>query len=191
MRCVVSGLDEIHDLLVSIQKAEDKPFETLLDAYRPLIKKEVSLYTGKYGLTSADSEDLSQEAMIALYLAALTYSDSRGASFGTYAAACIRNRIISYIRPLISTVRTVPLDIGDDVVSDESPEQTVLEREAQKNLFDRISTILTPLEKSVLNLFLETRNYQEIADKLSVSRKSVDNAMCRIRAKLRKIVLSH
>ena len=86
---------------------------------------------------------------------------------------------------------TVSLETGEDIASDESPEQTVVEREAQKNLFDRISTILTPLEKSVLNLFLESRNYAEIADRLSVNRKTVDNAMCRIRAKLRKIVGSH
>lgn len=187
----VADTNEIRDLLIAIRKSEDEPFECLLTAYRPLIEKSVSLYHKKYGLTSADRDDLSQEAIIALYFAALTYSEGKNASFGTYAAACIRNRIITYIRPLSSPVMTVSLETGEDIVSDESPEQTVVEREAQKNLFDRISTILTPLEKSVLNLFLESRNYAEIADRLSVSRKTVDNAMCRIRAKLRKIVGSH
>ena len=187
----MSNPNEIRDLLIAIRNSEDKPFECLLNAYRPLIEKTVSLYHKKCGLTSADRDDLSQEATIALYFAALTYSDGKSASFGTYAATCIRNRIITYIRPLSSSVMTVSLETGEDIASDESPEQTVVEREAQKNLFDRISTILTPLEKSVLNLFLESRNYAEIADRLSVSRKTVDNAMCRIRAKLRKIVGSH
>ena len=181
----------IHDLLVAIKKSDDEQFESLFNAYRPLISREVSFYFDKYGLTSADRDDLSQEAAIALYFAALTYSDDKSATFGTYAAACIRNRILTFIRPLHSSVKIVSLDDGDDGVSFNSPEQMIVEREAQKDLFDRISTILTPLEKSVLNLFLETRNYMEIADRLSLSRKTVDNAMCRIRAKLRNIVKSH
>ena len=76
MRGSVSDTNEIRDLLIAVRNSEDKPFESLLNAYRPLIEKEVSLYFNKYGLTSADREDLLQEATIALYFAALTYSES-------------------------------------------------------------------------------------------------------------------
>ena len=187
----VSNSNDIHDLLAAIKNSEDKPFELLLDTYRPLIFKEVSFYYDRYGLTSADREDLSQEAAVALYLAALTYTEEKSATFGTYAAVCIRNRIVSFIRSLSSQVKTVSIETEDEGVSFISPEQLVIEREAQKDFFERISKILTPLEKSVLDLFLETRDYSEIADRLSINRKAVDNAMCRIRSKLRKIVNSH
>ena len=73
-----------------------------------------------------------------------------------------------------------------DLPSGESAEDLVIRRE-EDDLFNRdIGRSLTPLERKVLSGYLEGQSYAGIAAELSVSVKSVDSALQRIRAKLRK-----
>ena len=53
-----------------------------------------------------------------------------------------------------------------------------------EDMTDMLNTMLTPLEKNVLELFLEGRSYQEIALSLDRGPKTVDNALQRIKKKL-------
>ncbi len=57
----------------------------------------------------------------------------------------------------------------------------------QENLMDIESTmhkILSPLEQEVVNLYLDGKSYQEIAEQLDRHVKSVDNALQRVKRKL-------
>ena len=59
-------------------------------------------------------------------------------------------------------------------------------REECKQILDAIETGLSATEKSVLKLFLSGLSYCEIAEKIGSSPKSVDNALQRVRHKLKK-----
>lgn len=50
----------------------------------------------------------------------------------------------------------------------------------------RVANSLSSLESKVLSLFLSGMTYDEIANQLEISAKSVDNALQRIRKKLKK-----
>ena len=77
------------------------------------------------------------------------------------------------------------VSLNDEVITvSEDPEQLVLEREAHKAVSVEISNRLSDLELSVLKSFLITGSYDETASSLGLSRKSVDNALCRVRKKL-------
>ena len=150
-----------------------------------------------YFLVGGDSEDLIQEGMLGLLAAIRGYHTDKDCSFKTYAETCIHNRIASAIRSA-TRKKHEPLNSGislEDILSDESgdfiptdfiriPEETVLARERAQELTSTFSRCLSTKESQVLELYLTGLSYREIADRLSVSNKAVDNAVQRIRRKL-------
>ena len=70
-----------------------------------------------------------------------------------------------------------------DSVSD--PETFVIEQENLQRLRTKIASILSPLERKVFTLYLGGYRYEEICEKLLLPRKSIDNALSRVRRKLR------
>ena len=58
-------------------------------------------------------------------------------------------------------------------------------RDSYTQTMQSIDTRLSALEKQVLALFLDGNSYSAIAKRLNVSEKAVDNALQRVRAKLK------
>ena len=67
-----------------------------------------------------------------------------------------------------------------------NPEVVVEMQDRMRQLLDRIKNNLSPLEQDVLNLHIAGHNYNSIAAKLSVTEKTVDNALQRARKKLKE-----
>ena len=65
------------------------------------------------------------------------------------------------------------------------PEELVMQSERYTQTMQSIDTRLSALEKQVLALFLDGNSYSAIAKRLNVSEKAVDNALQRVRAKLK------
>jgi RNA polymerase sporulation-specific sigma factor len=64
------------------------------------------------------------------------------------------------------------------------PAQQVLQREEEARLFGQIQKWLSAREYQVLMLYLDAYSYEEIAKRLGVSVKTVDNALQRARKKV-------
>ena len=60
-----------------------------------------------------------------------------------------------------------------------------MQSERYTQTMQSIDTRLSALEKQVLALFLDGNTYSAIAKRLNVSEKAVDNALQRVRAKLK------
>ncbi len=162
--------------------------------------RTVRMCTRPYFLIGGDSEDLIQEGMIGLLAAIREYDSEKGASFRTYAQACIHNRIRSAVRSA-QRLKNAPLNDGvplDDVLSDESqslgthyfqrsPEEQVLARETEKEFITAYSRCLSKLEAQILRLYLEGLSYEEMSAASGRDVKAVDNAVQRIRRKLAKL----
>ncbi|MBR3778552.1 MAG: sigma-70 family RNA polymerase sigma factor, partial [Clostridia bacterium] len=131
-------------------------------------------------------EDLVQEALIGLLAAVRTYREGGGATFTTYATACIRHRLLSVARrygPVAD--REVPMENSPelpDITAD--PALRLQEQEDLGGLLERLRTRLTEREYRVLLLRLGDCSYAEIAARLGITPKAVDNAIQRIRRKL-------
>ncbi len=69
-----------------------------------------------------------------------------------------------------------------------NPEKVLIDRENLLQLQERIEEELSPFEKEVLDLHLTGINYIEIAHILNRDEKSTDNALQRIRTKVRSLV---
>ena len=66
-----------------------------------------------------------------------------------------------------------------------TPEQRIIERENYITTINRIKTVLSVKEFKVLSYYLAGNSYKQIADLLGTNVKAIDNAIQRIRKKLK------
>lgn len=156
-------------------------------------------------ILGAEREDLIQEGMIGLFNAMRDYDAGRDAMFSTFANLCISRQIYKAIQasnrqkamPLNNYISiynqesegedTLEIAIQDSVTAN-NPEAAVIDREAVELLEKKIDSQLSELERQVLELQLTGMGYVEIAKVLGRDEKSTDNAIQRIRSKIRKII---
>lgn len=183
-------INDIDILLKDIKSGKSLSFNSVYSLYSPLIESAVSKCMKAYSISESERDDLSQEAALALYKAAMAYDNTKGVSFGLYAKICIQNRIISYIRSNSQKgdAEETPYDFYCDIPGDGTPEQLIISEESLEELNSKIDASLTDFECSVFRLYLEDLSYKDISRALSRPKKSVDNAIGRIKAKLRKLL---
>ena len=178
------------------QSGDKNAVNELLTRYKSLINK----ISRSYLLVGGDIEDIIQEGMIGLYKAIMNYNSEKNASFKTFASTCIKNQIQSAIRVASSEknkVLSTAMSFQDQNTDEDdeemeimlpstipSPDDKVLERENVKEIFQVIKESLSELEQKVLVLYLKGYNYNEISEKMNISKKSIDNALSRIKNKL-------
>lgn len=135
-----------------------------------------------------DLEDLIQEATIGFFSAIEAYNGST--PFSAFCYVCMRRVLITLLRSKNkkSAVPQNSIIYDCDFIAAQptfEPEQAYLAKESYALLKKRIATQLSPFEQQVLTAYLQGQNYGAIAVALGKSPKSVDNALQRIRAKLR------
>ena len=163
----------------------------LVEKYKPLVKSKAR----ELFLAGGDHEDLLQEGMIGLFRAVREYDEDREASFRTFALLLVTRQMYSAIqgaqrqkhKALNSSVSISELQDNQEegklgVV--DSPETIILDRENAEVLRQRIDGVLSPLERKVLNYYLEGMDYRMIAERMERSPKSIDNTLQRIRRKV-------
>ena len=127
--------------------------------------------------------------MFALYSAVQNY-DPQKSSFSTFATLCIKRSVIGVLKSLTQG-KVVPEELitsieETDLADSNTPEKIFFDKEDFKALTDNIKLELSPMEYKVLELYLAGYRYAVIADKLGLNEKSVNNALCRIRKKLKR-----
>lgn len=153
--------------------------------------KLVRLCAARYKNIGLEIDDLSQEGLIGLMSAVKTYNKYCGTSFKTYARLCIDRSMISAAKSVIAKKR-VPAcllqslnDDGEMLSGSVDPAAAVIAKEDLNIFLKKACKVLSPLEYNVLNEYLAGLSYKEISEKMRISVKTVDNAMRRVRHKLR------
>ena len=171
------------DTILAAQRGDEAAFAELNRVYAPLILSMADRFGSAEGMESLDREDLCQEASISFLRALRTYdADQTAVSFGLYAKICIRNHMISLLRKQRSRKNRKPPS-GDRGLVPEEKSGPRADRRALRALAE---ALLTDREKTVFLLYIDGKSYREIAFSLGVSAKSVDNALYRAKAKIRK-----
>ncbi len=179
----------VQELILQARQGDQNSFETLLERYTPLIDSMTSRFSIP-SFSVQDREDLRQEALVAFYCAVKSYRiEQDSVQFGLYAKDCIRNRLISYLRSVKKHEQLLLLDDEDvtvtDALTETDPAERLLEEEAYLELYRRVRQTLSEYENGVWWLFLSGRTAKEIAAQLGTDEKSIQNALYRIRRKLR------
>ncbi len=175
--------DKMNSLLSETKAGKEDAFNEIAEQYRPLIEGCVCYFCGRI-----DSEELEQEALIALYRAACTYdmSNSR-VSFGLYAKICINNSLISLLRSYKKQEDNAMLDVDEhDSIDEDDPSVDYINKESFLSLDSFIKENLSDYEYAVFRLYIEGYRVKEIAQKLAKTEKSVEGAILRMRIKLRR-----
>ena len=174
--------DELAVKLINEGQYQYLPF--IIEHYMPII-----VSTAKGILPAGYIDDAVQEATIALYTAVKSY-DSQKSSFNTFSSLCIKRAVIAFARKS-GAQKNIPSDmlfsLEDAEISDHAtPEAIIIEREDYDNFTQSIKLELSEMEYEVLQLFLSGMPYSSIAESLKITEKAVDNALSRIRKKLKK-----
>ncbi len=169
--------------LTTAALGDEKAFAVIARRMDPLISHTIRHFAAQ-GL---DPDDLAQEASLGLLAAVRAYRPDGGASFTTFATTCIRNRLTSVARRHGTQTRVEESLSEDDASAFDpsgDPAAHLLERESLSHLQDQLRRRLTDLEYRVLLARLSDLSYEEIAHSLGVSKKTVDNAVQRLRRKM-------
>ena len=174
--------------LLKSAKTNEEAVEKILTQYKPLVIK----IARRYFLVCGDIDDLVQEGMIGLYKAIKSFDESKDASFKTFATICVTRQLQSLIRKEHSQKNLVFLDLFDSSILDnvdiatnrENPEQQIISSQNLEYIQSQIKELLSKFEYKILQKYLSGLSYTQIAEQEGISKKSVDNALSRLRGKL-------
>ena len=191
------------ELIVRLRGGDSQVMDYLLEKYKNLVRsKSKSMY-----ILGADKEDLIQEGMIGLFKAVRNYDFGRDASFYTFADLCVSRQMYSAVRasncqkhlslntyislnspPIGENEEKMVLADAVSVGEGSNPEELFLDKERVEYLEKKIEEELSDLEKEVLDLYLTGMSYSQIAKVLGRDDKSTDNALQRLKAKIRRLL---
>ena len=195
--------EELVDLA---RTGDDQAIEQLLNRYRHYARAKAR----SYFLAGADKEDIVQEGMIGLYKAIRDFQADKNTAFRAFAELCMTRQIITAIKtatrqkhiPLNSYVslnkpapdeeddaRSLEESLETRTISD--PADLVVSAEEIANIRASVGKVLSAFETEVLQLYMDGKSYQQIADMLGRHVKSIDNALQRIKRKLEHHMLGH
>ena len=143
-------------LIERLRAGESAIADYLMEKYKGLVRKKARAMF----LIGGDTDDLIQEGMIGLFKAVRDYQPDRESSFQSFANICIDRQIYTAIKS-----------------SNRQKHQPLNTYEMKKSL--------SPLENRVLQLYLDGNGYMDIARILGKTPKSIDNALQRIRGKIK------
>lgn len=191
-RSIVNN-EELYKLIDLVISGDSDAFSALVDRYNPMLKKILSFYTTDE-MSKEDVEDLGQEELIAFYRAIINFDrEQQDVEFGLYAKICVTNSMISYKRA--AAKKSNEALIGDDEMNSISdPEGEVSKffemKESERELGEQIEKTLSQYENEVWSYYVNGYSSREIAIKLNSNEKSIDNAIFRIRKKLKTLLIA-
>ncbi len=177
----------VAELLKGIAENDSHAFEELFSMYGGMMYSLVGSFVSEEA-TREDVEDLEQEAKVLLLNAARTYDLTSGLTFGLYAKICVKNGLITLSRKKKKEIRTDGVDIDELNIAVPDTTIDVEENESASQLLDRLCAILSENETEVLKLRIDGFSNPEIAERLGISVKSVENSVFRIKQKLRTVM---
>lgn len=155
----------------------------LISRYMKLVFSLAKKYSG-----CADYEELVSDGMAGLLSAVKNYDEGKG-EFSSFAAVCVDNRLKNTVRRSIKRAKRLADEEELSLVADgkPTPEERIIEKENSEAMLRVIENELTELEFKCIQGVAMGLSYAEMAGRLGVDKKSVDNALSRARSKLRGI----
>ena len=183
------------ELIFRLRQGETDISDYLMEKYKEFVRKKARTMF----LIGGETDDLIQEGMIGLFKAIQNYQPDRDTSFRTFANLCIDRQLCSAVQ-YSNRQKHLPLNsyvsVSDENESEhlegswsEDPETIMIDQESVRNLELEIAKALSPMENKVLNYYLRGYGYVKIAEIMGKTPKSIDNALQRIRGKVRNFSL--
>lgn len=193
-----------YELLYLISENNEDATNTLFDKYAPVIDYYAKMYTPYIKGKGYDYNDLYQEGLIGLDSAINSYKNTKDIKFSTFAFTCIKRKMLLIVKnanrkkhSLLNESYSIDFHIDDEdkqgfinkiASSNSGIEDLLVDKENQDIFNEKLNTILSKSEREVYKLRVSGFSYEEIANMLSKTTKSVENSLFRIRIKIKKIL---
>ena len=190
------------ELIIRYRDGDKQIVDYLMDKYKHVVRSKA----GRMFILGADKDDLIQEGMIGLFKAVRDYDSGRDASFLTFAELCISRQMYTAIQaanrkkhlPLNSYISLYKNQEDETLegqligaiqnFSEQNPEEILIDRENVEALQTIIDQELSTFQRQVLELSMTGMGYIDIARLLGKDPKSTDNALNRVKTKIRKAI---
>lgn len=181
------------ELVASLQvKMDETKLKILMQRFKPLIRKYATLYY----LPHYDYDDFEQLAYIMIFKVIQTFNPTTHKYFAPYLKKAYVNKLKNEIRYFHAQRRRIEREtlMISDVVGE--PQMTPIGSQKQtnindivviRNIYEEVIQNFSKLEKKVFLHYLKGKNYQEIAQVVGKSERSVRDTVYRIRKKFKQI----
>ena len=183
------NVSDVRELISSVRQGNQEAFVILLERYKPLIEASVNRFSSDdtFGVYA---DDLRQEACLVFYNSILAYDlEQNEVEFGLFAKICIYNALVSQLRALKKhseePMGVLPENSSQSI---ETPAEKILQQERIRSIYAIVRKNLSGFEYSVWQMYISGRTSADIASVMNTDKKSVDNAIYRIRKKLRALL---
>lgn len=173
--------EEQADLVRAAADGKEGAFPLLASAFGPALSHLIR----SLDVPRDDTEDLRQEGLMGLYKACHLF-DPEKAAFSTFARVCMRSAVLDALRRA-APVGEVPLVPKEEASLAADPQKILVERERLERILSEMDRLLSPLERSILMERLRGADSSQIARRAGLTRRTVDNALFRARAKLKQV----
>lgn len=161
---------------MKLSRQNRKAFSERIEQNQGIIHKISLIYAGN----SADREDLFQEICLQLWKSYDSFREE--ARFSTWMYRVALNTAISMVRRNNNNITFESLKDYKTLSA-----ETTEENENRKLLYQAISQ-LNSIDKAIILLWLEEKNYDEIASVIGISKTNVSVKLVRIKQKLEELI---
>ena len=189
------------EVVAAYRAGDFEAVEYICNKYRGLVSK----YGKKFFIKGGEEQDVIQEGMVGLFKAIQDYNENKQVPFKKFAEICITRQIIKAMEsadrqknhPLNSYVsfsaqeEPTNQEVVESLLTNEvfNPENILIDSEKTLDTFEKIVEILSKMELQVFLYMMQGMDYHTIAQKMDKSEKKIDNAIQRIRQKVRQLIV--
>jgi RNA polymerase sigma-70 factor (ECF subfamily) len=182
-----ADLESDLDVLVArAQEGDARAFERLVASHLGRVRR----FARAFAPTTADADDLAQEALIKVYrnLRSFRYQ----AAFGTWLFAVVRNTMLDHARSAAGRARAREVALGpehaDGAAEGVAPDDRLAAEEDRRHLWSALRRVGLEFRTAVVLFDVEGRTYDEIAAVEGVAVGTVKSRLSRGRAQLRRLL---
>lgn len=189
-----------YELLYYAHQQNEEAFNILVEKYKNYIYYMIHRFKKEYYFFTYEDSDLFNESLLLLYECIYTYSEEYNVKFSSYYLACLKRKLISFIRTLSSNKNkshayALSLDYNPndeelnlyDVI--DNNEMAVNERVSNdyllKQSLQNLKDNMNQLEIDIVYHYLVGYSYEEIKKLLNTQIKKVDNTLQKYRRLVR------
>lgn len=193
-----------YELISMLHESSEEAKDILYNKYLYIIDIEIKKYQRMARVLGYDLNDLYQDALVGFSDALISYRDDKDAALASFITLCVDRRLQVSIKKagrLKNKLLNDSLSLEHvydssasplmDMLSDNfenDPLENIVKEEKAEELMKDIKRSLSSREYEVFSLVANGLKYDEIALLLNKDLKSVDNAIQRMRFKIRKIM---
>lgn len=186
--------------LLELLPSNEFAYEMLLKKYYPLIFSCAKKHYEQNKSCGIEINDLINEGFLGLVRAIDTFSDNKETKFYTYAKLCIETTIKIAVKLsrgkknsvlndsiLVDDIEKNYLSFHEAKYNDFNPLKNVLLEDNEKIILNKARNVLSNFEFQVYELKISGFENNEIANLLDRDYKAVDNALQRVKLKIKEL----